>query len=148
MGYRMRFISTDQRVVTTTDLQSALVAVDPGYVVEIDATAATIHHTGATIAHIEINVPGDGLFDAERDELIEFATDATGNRAAKRRVLDALGGARAIVAAQVLFGTGDTETTLNRLDPLWAWLFDHREGLLQADGEGYYDARGLLLQLP
>lgn len=147
MGYRMRFISTDQRVVTTTDLQSAFVAVDPGYVVEIDATVATIHHTGATIAHIEINVPGDGLFDAERDELIEFATDATGNRAAKRRVLDALEGARAIVAAQVLFGTGDTETTLNRLDPLWAWLFDHREGLLQADGEGYYDARGLLLQV-
>lgn len=147
MGYRMRFISTDQRGVTTADLQNALVAADPGYVVDIDASVATIHHAGATIAHVEINVPGDGIFDAERDELVEFAADATGNRAAKRRVLDALGSARAIVAAQVLFGTGDTESTLNRLDPLWAWLFSHREGLLQADSEGYYDARALLLRV-
>ena len=27
------------------------------------------------------------------------------------------------------------ETTLARLDPLWAWLFRNRTGLLQADGE-------------
>jgi hypothetical protein len=113
----------------------------------MDDTAATIHHAGATIAHVEINVPGDGLFDDERDELVEFATDASGDASATARVLETLAGARAIVAAQVLFGTGDTETTLSRLDPLWGWLFRNREGLLQADGEGYYDAQGLVLQV-
>lgn len=52
-----------------------------------------------------------------------------------------------IVAVQVLFGTGDAETTLVRLDPLWAWLFDNRAGLLHAGGEGYYDRRHLLLNV-
>lgn len=143
----MRYVCTDQRPVATTDLQNALVAAGAEYSVQVDDTAATIRHTGATIAHVEINVPGDGLFDDERNELMEFATDASGDALATARVLATLGGARAIVAAQVLFGTGDTETTLSRLDPLWAWLFRNRQGLLQADGEGYYDAHGLVLQV-
>lgn len=147
MGYYIRFVSTDARPVATTDLQNAFVAAGPAYAVQVDDTAATIRHAGATIAHVEINVPGDGLFDDERDELAEFATEAGGDASATARVLKTLGGARTIVAAQVLFGTGDAETTLSRLDPLWGWLFQNREGLLQADAEGYYDAQGLILQV-
>jgi len=147
MGYYMRFVSTDPRPITATDLRSALTAADPGYDVDVDATAATIRHSGATIAHLEINLPGDGLFDEERDELVAFATDAAGDRSAKARVLSTLHGARAIVAAQVLFGTGDVEQTLGHLDPLWAWLFQNREGLVQADSEGYCDTRGIVLKV-
>jgi hypothetical protein len=143
----MRFVSGDDRPVTTTQLRDALLAAGPGYEVKMDEAAATIVHAGTPIAHVEINVPGDGLFDEERDELIEFVTDSDGERSAKSRVLETLGAARTIVAAQVLFGTGDAETTLSRLDPLWQWLFRNRLGLLQADGEGYYDARGLVLQV-
>jgi hypothetical protein len=62
-------------------------------------------------------------------------------------VATTLRSAQAIIAAQVLFGTGETEMTLSRLDPLWAWLFCNRDGLLQADGEGYYDAHGVVLQV-
>lgn len=143
----MRFVSEDEKPVTTTELRDALLAAGPGYEVTLDDVSATILHAGAPIAHVEINVPGDGLFDEERDELMEFVADSDGERSSKSRVLEALGAARTIVAAQVLFGTGDTETTLSRLDPLWRWLFRHRLGLLQADGEGYYDARGLVLQV-
>jgi hypothetical protein len=141
----MRFVSTDERPITTADLRDALIAAGPGYNVQVDDTAATIVHDGATIAHVEINLPGDGLFDEEREELVEFATDADGERSAKGRVLATLDAARAIVAAQVLFGTGDIEATLSRLDPLWGWLFRNRRGLMQADGEGYYDAKGVVL---
>ena len=77
--------------------------------------------------------------------LVEFVTGAQGDRSSKARVLGALGNARAIVAAQVLYGKGDTEATLACLDPLWTWLFQHRSGLLQADAEGYYDAEGVVL---
>src|SRR5262245_35426083 len=107
----MRFVSRDAKPVTTTELRDALQAADPGYDVQIDDVAATISHAGARVAHVEINVPGDGLFDEERDELVDFVTDAEGEASAKARVLEALRGARAIVAAQVLFGSGDSETT-------------------------------------
>jgi hypothetical protein len=110
MGYYMRFVSPDEETVTTTALRDALVA-DTAYEVQVDDTAATIFHGGARIAHVEINVPGDGLFDEEREELIEFVSDTDGNAAAKTRVLDILRAARTIVAAQVLFGTGDADGT-------------------------------------
>lgn len=147
MGYYMRFVSTDERPITTAELRDALVAAGPGYDVQIDDAAAMIVHAGVPIAQVEINLPGDGLFDEERDELAAFATDAEGDRSATARVLQTLAAARAIVAAQVLFGTGDTEATLSRLDPLWNWLFRTRQGLLQADGEGHYDTRGMVLHV-
>ena len=147
MGYYMRFICTDEEPISTVDLQQAFAAAGPGYDVQIDETAATILHQGATIAHVELNTPGDGLFDEERKELIEFAADIDEHNSAKARVLTTLRAARMFVAAQVLFGSGETETILRQLDPLWAWLFQHRQGLLQADGEGYYDVHGRILEV-
>ena len=57
MGYYMRFVSTDTRPVTATELRDALIAAGAGYEVLTDDTVATILHDGATIAHVEINVP-------------------------------------------------------------------------------------------
>ena len=85
---------------------------------------------------------GDGDAEEERDELIEFAEE--GNEAQKRRVIDTLRAAREIVAVQVLFGNGDTVWTLDRLSPLWTWLQSNRRGLVQADGEGYYEGDDLV----
>lgn len=147
MGYYMRFVSTDARPVVPAELRDALAAVSPTYNVEIDDLAATISYDGDVIAHVEINVPGDGLFDQERAELVEFANAVAGDEAAKTRVVNTLQTATGIVAAQVLFGTGHTETTLARLDPLWVWLFGNRTGLLQADDEGYYDPSHVVLHV-
>ena len=147
MGYYMRFVGTDDEPFSTKNMQEAFSAAGSGYDVQVDETAGTILHQGATIAHVEINTPGDGMFDEEREELIEFAAEAGGDSSARTRVVTTLRRATFLVAAQVLFGTGDTDATLGRLDPLWAWLFRHRHGLLQADGEGYYDAEGLILEV-
>jgi len=75
--------------------------------------------------------------------LLEFAEDADG--AAQSPVPAVLNAASALLAVQVLWGSGDAESTLQRLDPIWTWLFQHRSGLMQADGEGYYDREGLVL---
>lgn len=37
--------------------------------------------------------------------------------------------------------------TLDRLVPLWTWLQANRRGLIQADGEGYYDGQELIMVL-
>lgn len=141
----MRYVVGDERAVSLDEIGRALAAVDKRYRLQHADNTGTLSHGATLIAQVEVNVPGDGLFDEERDELIEFAEDAEGG--GKQRVLEMLRGARALVAAQVLFGTGETESTLQLLDPLWHWLSEHRRGLLQADGEGYYDGADLVLEV-
>jgi len=141
----MRYIVADERPVALEDVRRALSETGEGYEVDGEETEATISYRGHHVGHLTLNAPGDGLFDAERNELLEFAE--AGEGPGKRRVLDTLRAARTIVAVQVLFGDGDTERTLAAIDPIWRWLHANRRGLLQADREGYYDARELILEL-
>lgn len=143
MGYYMRFIVADERPVALTDLHAALNRASPDYEFNADEVEATVSFRGHRVGHLTLNVPGDGLFDDERAELIEFAKNGEGN--AKSQVIEVLQAARGIVAVQVLFGDGNTERTLAALDPLWRWLHTNRVGLLQADGEGYYRGSELIL---
>jgi len=141
----MRYIVADEQPVSLQDIGKAFAEAGVEYDVHGKETEVTISYDGRLIGYITLNVPGDGLFEEERDELIEFAEDV--NEAQKRRVIDTLCAAREIVAVQVLFGNGDTGWTLDRLSPLWTWLQSNRRGLVQADGEGYYDGHDLILPL-
>ena len=142
----MRYIVADERPVSLENVRTAFAQADGGYDVDGEDGEATITHYDAPIAHLSLNAPGDNLFDDERDELIELAEDAD-ERSARNRVVDTLRAARGIVAVQVLFGDGSTEGTLDLLVPLWTWLRANRHGLLQADGEGYYDGGELIFPL-
>lgn len=140
----MRYIVSDDRPVGLEDVRAVFAKAGPGYQVAGEQSEATVVYEGNPIGHVSLNVPGDGLFDEERDELIEFAAD-NDDEPAKDVVVNTLRGSHVIVAVQVLFGDGDTDRTLDLLDPLWIWLQAHRRGLLQADGEGYYDGDELIL---
>ena len=144
----MRFISTDDQGVTLAQLESAFRLTSPAYSIERDESddiEGLILYGQEKYAQVEINVPGDGLFEEEIDELIDFISDANGPRRAE--VSDVLNRARTIVAVQVLFQGRSTEETLSKLDPLWTWLLENRNGLMQAGGEGYYDKAGLVLEV-
>jgi hypothetical protein len=143
MGYYMRYISADSQPLELGELGKALTNQDPAYRLLFEENEGTLHYGETLIGHLELNLPGDGIFDEELAELREFAADADG--AAQSPVPAVLNRASAVLAVRVLHGTGEAETTLQRLDPIWAWLFEHRRGLMQADGEGYYDSRGLVL---
>ena len=145
MGYYLRYIVSDERPISLQDIRTAFAETGSGYEVEGEETEATIAYQGRPIGHLTLNVPGDGLFDSERDELVEFAQD--GDESTRARVISTLLAARSIVAVQVLFGDGDTDQTLDGLGPLWTWLQANRRGLVQADGEGYYDGQDLILAL-
>lgn len=148
MSHYMRYIMIDEQPVGHAELETALIAADPIYAVEPDESAApaTILYGDAPAAQIEINVPGDGLFDQELDYLRRDVL-ATADGTARERVLATLDTARGIVAAQVLHGAYDEHDAPTRLDPLWQWLFANRKGLLQVDGDGYYDGLGLVLRV-
>ncbi len=142
MAYYMRYIVTDDAEITLSTLERVLKEIDPAYAI---TESGELKHGSGLYGVIEINRPGDGLFDEEIVELKEFVKESRGKkRAAVLRVLD---DARAIIAVQVLFQDRDTEETLDKINPLWEWLFSHHKGLLQADGEGYYDHAKLILEV-
>jgi hypothetical protein len=137
MGYYMRFITTDAAPIDLVKIGEVLQSHDARYALEIQGKDATLHYDNEAYADLEINQPGDGLFEEEIEELLEFLEDAKGQK--KKRVQAVLEDAKQILAAQVLFGGRDLEVTLDRIDPIWEHLFGQHRGLLQADGEGYYD---------
>ena len=154
MGYYMRFISTDPRDLTLAVLRAALASLNSAYRLD-DTTGATA--TGGESAdlffapdthaygEVEINRPGDGLFDDERAELLE-ALPEEGEPDALARVKTVLEGARTIVAVRVLSGGRSSDQAFERIDPLLEWLQTNRTGLLQADSEGYYEGQELILE--
>ena len=146
MGYYMRFIVTVERDVSLSVFESALKQVDSAYLIERDEESDSegLLKCGDDVyGQIELNRPGDGLFDGEIEELKGFVDNSEG--AKQSEVLNVLGQAKAIVAIRVLDQGRESEDTLMKIDPLWRWLFANRQGLLQAGGEGYYDASGLIL---
>jgi hypothetical protein len=97
----MRYIVADEQSVSLEDIGKAFAEAGVEYDVDGEETEVTIAYEGRPIGHVTLNVPGDGLFEEERDELIEFAEE--GNEAQKRRVIDTVRAAREIVAVTSLF---------------------------------------------
>ena len=144
----MRFVVVDERDVSLTILESALKQTDAAYLIERDEESdseGALTYNSIIYGQIEVNRSGDGIFDEEVEELKEFAKEAIGEK--KAEVLSVLNEAKAIIAVRVLSQGREDEETLERIDPLWHWLFSNRKGLMHADGEGYYDVVGLVLKV-
>jgi hypothetical protein len=144
----MRFFDVSAEALNLRDVDSALRQVDPAYRVEIiDGTSelqGELHYADGLYGEIEINRPGDDLFDAEIEEQLESLEEAEGDSAFVAATLRA---ANRSVVVRVLSQGRESHDTLVRIDPLWAWLFNARSGLLQADGEGFYDSQGVVLEV-
>ena len=140
----MRYVSTSAEPLTLPLIEAGLQSLDPKYRVAEDGD---LLYGDELFGQLEVNLPDEELFEEEREELLEELEDAGSSKGVKavRKVLES---ATAIVALQVLFqGRENTEATLERIDPLWDWLYANRTGLMQADNEGYYDAKGTVLEL-
>jgi len=146
MGYYMRYIITDDREVNLNILEMALKIVSPLFSIQRSkGESGELRFGNEVYGNLEINGLGDELFGSEVEELVEEVREAeTGE---KQTVLDTLKAAKSIIAVQVLWGGRKTDETLGKLDPLWNWLLANRKGLVQADGEGYYEKRKLILRI-
>lgn len=147
MGYYMRFLITDPAPVDLANLAASLKTANPRYQLDFEPGAGTLRLSGVPIAGIEVNKPGDGLFEDELAELEEAASEGSGPGEAQ--VANALASVQAIFAVQVLSAASGRDGSLESLEPVWEWLFTNRKGLLQADAEGYYDSKGgLIFEVP
>ncbi|MBX9626770.1 MAG: hypothetical protein K2X82_23415 [Gemmataceae bacterium] len=147
MGYYMRFYDTDPRPLRIGHIRAGLRWLDPQYAVEPGGRGCgTLTHAGEEYGDIEINGPRSDTFREEREEMLAELVGTRGRQ--RKQVEGVLRSAVRVVAVQVLYGGRRLEDTLLRLDDLWDWLFDSRDGgLLQADGEGYYDGQRLILKV-
>jgi hypothetical protein len=152
MSFYMRFISTSSKPITLDLIESGLNEVDPGYMLENAQTetfsAADFVFEGQLCAELEINRSGDDIFQDEIDELADYLQDVDWSRAdAQGQVFDTLEAAQLMISVRVPQRGDDIEVILDRIEPLWDWLFDHYDGLLQIDGDGYYGPGGLIYNL-
>ncbi|HMT08254.1 MAG TPA: hypothetical protein PKA82_09635 [Pyrinomonadaceae bacterium] len=148
MGYYMRFISKNDLSKVLNDLERHLKGIDANFKFERsndEDSAADILYRNEPYSQVEVNVPNDGLFEEEIGELQEFIEDIEGP--GKEKVVDLLQNAKTIVCFQILFGGRTTDETLDTLAPIWHWLFGNYPGLLQADGEGYWENTNLILEV-
>ena len=148
MGYHMRYIVDEEKEINLDLIETALIRVDPKYNLaakDVEKEHAELMLGDDLFGELEINRRGSELMDEELEELLEAIEDAEGDGV--ERVQRLLRNARFTVALRVLWQGRDSETTLEKIDPLWEWLFSEYQGLLQADGEGYYDADGQILEV-
>ena len=149
MGYYMRFITTEKKPSSIGELNALLQTRKANWNLEIEEASkrpsADIKFGEHLLGELELNQPGDGLFDEEIEELLEFIEeDCKGDRS---RVENLLRNATAAYVVRVLSQGRESGETLEYLDVFWEVLFQRHDGLLQADAEGYYDDSGIVLEV-
>lgn len=148
MGYYMRFILTGDESPQLEDIRAALRSLSLDYAVitpDDDPSRAELLFAGERLGDLEFNQPGDDIFDEDIDELRQLVSRSQSEN--RQRVLDVLDRARMMIAAQLFWQGDESEPVLVRVDPLWDWLFASYDGLLQADGDGFYDSESLILEM-
>src|SRR5262245_27448238 len=105
MPYRMRFFDTSDEALSLKDIEIALKREDSAYRLEIyedsERPLADMYFGDGIYAQIELNKPGDGLFDEEIQEMLELVIDAEGNGG--KQVEQVLKAAKRTIAVQVLW---------------------------------------------
>ena len=117
LGYYMRYIVSDDQDVSLTLLESALKQIDSSYQIERDDEPddeGALMHDNKLYGQIEVNRPGDGLFEGEIEELKGFVGSADSEP--KTRVLNVLNQATALVVIRVLDQGRESEATLVKID--------------------------------
>jgi hypothetical protein len=144
----MRFIVGEQREISLDIIEAALKHVDSRYCL----ASKDPHREQAELmlgpdlyGELEINRRGSEFMDEELEELLEDVNHAEGDGV--ERVVNLLKGHTFMIVLRVLWQGRDSKSTLQTIYPLWEWAFREYRGLLQADGEGYYDMNAQVLEV-
>lgn len=148
MGYYIRFIVYDEKDITLDAIEDGIKCIDPKFnLAEWDRECeyAELLHGDDLYGELEIIRLDQDDVDEEIEELIEDLEDAT--EGDKDKVINLLKKAKVMLVIRVLWQGRDAETTIDTIAPLWDWLFKNYQGLLQVDGEGYFDNGNQILQM-
>ncbi len=145
MSFYVRYYLTDENDLSLAQLAAGLQEFDPAYSLPHEGNSGEIRYAGESFAEIDVNRPGDALFDEELAETLDGVQLTGGARA--QHVLDLLRQTRATLALRILWQGRDVEQTLTKIDPVVVWLMMNRDGLLHVDGEGFYEGEDLIFEM-
>ena len=144
MSYHMRFFDLSPQPLTFAAIETALRVTDPGYRLDANGAVASLWLSEKALGEMEIHAPGDGAFERVVGERV--AALAASEDEYREAVEAALHSSRQLIQIRLDVLEEDLDDSLEAIDPLWDWLFDSREGLLHAEGEGYYQDGEMLLE--
>lgn len=132
--------------LTLASIGRALADADPDFRIVRDLPEDDPDETGQLLhgdddfGVISVNLRGDPLCDDDLDEFREGLRAQDDPR--RVEVLDVIARAAGMVALRL---SNEGFAGSDWLDPLWLWLFAAREGVLQIDDEGFFDADSELI---
>ena len=136
----MRYFLADGPPPALAELQAALSAAESSGLLTTDPSEperGDLYFSDVLYAEIEVNTPGDEIFDEDRDELLDELGKQDDPKA--REAAQALANATGAVVFRV-YEPGHDDWP--RLSVLVNWLLDTRDGVLQVDEEGIFDRSG------
>lgn len=144
MSYFMRYLATE-RLPTMAEVNTVLAATDAAYLLVADAedeTIADLYYGDGLLGELSINPRSDDddLAEEDLDDLLDELAKQDNPASITARA--AIEGCIGMVAVHVL-RAGHEEAHL--LEPLWRYLFEQGDGLLQIDDDGIYDADNKLV---
>lgn len=146
MGYFMRYISNESANIDFGVLNEALQSIDRSYEIRMNSFGdlGELYFSGRLYANVEIDAPDDEIFEDDILSFIEMV--GTPSTSQEQSVVEILQSAQLMVTIESFWEGNDPEPTLEKIDPLWDWLFTRLQGVLQVDNEGFYGADGLLVE--
>ena len=136
----MRFFLTDGPPPSLDDLAAVVTAADATGLIARDAAEPArgdLYFDGELYAEIEVNAPGDEIFEEDRLDLLDELAKQDDPKAAE--AVDALRWATGAVVLRVYEPGHDDWPRLNLIVD---WLFETRAGVLQVDEEGFFGRDG------
>ncbi len=148
MRYFIRFIIDDDKEITLDAIEAGIKSIDPDFKFagwDRECELAELFHGNELYGEMELmRLDPDDIDDEIVDLMEDVETAVDGD---KDEVIACLKNAKAMLVILVVLNGRVIEDTLDTISPVWNWLFDHYQGLLQADGEGYYDSDNLILKV-
>jgi hypothetical protein len=140
MIYRMRFIVDDESVPEPEAIGERLADEDPHYALRGDS----VLFEGRRLAGVRVLRRGEEAFAAERSSALALAGGSEGEEVAMlRRLIES---SSAIVAVDIPLADGSFEEAIDLLEPLWDDLEENHNGVIWAEGEGFYDEGELIVE--
>lgn len=137
VGYMVRYYAAQP--ITSKALHQALQAVDPALKIDL----GELLHGDQSLGQVEVNQASGDLFEDDLRNTIRVV-ESTGQGAA---VVPRLRASRAVVVADLDWGTRGPDATLALVAPLWNVLRQLSPGLAQWDGHGMYDGDQCVVDL-
>jgi len=135
MTYYIRYVMTEDDTLIFPQVTEILETISPDYEVDEDV----INFKGELIGQIDINEPGDGLFEGD----IELLTHQAEGMQTRDIIRTELGKAQIMLVVRVL--GADWDASMDAVEPLFDWFLANHPGLLAIEGGEFWNTTGRLL---